>query len=42
MGGKVLNYPTKEIYNRAKEEGLKEGLKRGIKRRKRKGGKKKG
>ncbi len=36
MGGKVLNYPTKEIYNRAKEEGLKEGLKRGIKKKEKK------
>lgn len=31
MGGKVLNYPTKELYNRAKQEGRKEGRKEGEK-----------
>ncbi len=31
MGGKVLNYPTKELYNRAKEDGLRKGIQEGRK-----------
>lgn len=40
MGGKVLNYPTKEIYNRAKQEGRQEGRQEGIKEGEKKGEKK--
>lgn len=29
MGGKVLNYPTKELYNQARKEGVKEGQQTG-------------